>query len=139
MPPVTIGAVATAAQVNIQTIRYYERRGLVPAPRRSAAGYRQYPPDAVARLQFIRRAQALGFALDEIRELLALRVRPGSACHTVARRTEAKIAQVNEKIRQLQRLKRTLEHLVAACATRTPTDDCPVLRAMEDDRVHPTR
>src|SRR2546427_283626 len=76
----TIGQVATAADVNIQTIRYYERRGLFAAPKRTAAGYRQYADDAVARLRFIKHAQELGFSLREIQELLGLRVRHGAAC-----------------------------------------------------------
>lgn len=138
MLALTIGAVASAAHVNIQTVRYYERRGLVPTPRRTPAGYRQYTPDAVSRLRFIRSAQALGFSLDEIRELLALRVRPGSACVAVAQRTRRKLRETTEKIRQLQRLKRSLEHLAAACADRRPTDDCPVLKALEDGHVRPT-
>lgn len=137
MPALTIGAVASAACVNIQTVRYYERRGLVPAPRRTPAGYRQYTPDAVSRLRFIRSAQALGFSLDEIGELLALRVRPGAACDAVARRTRRKILDTTEKIRQLQGLRRSLERLAAACAARTPTDACPVLQALEDGDVRP--
>jgi MerR family mercuric resistance operon transcriptional regulator len=128
----SIGQVAAAADVNIQTIRYYERRGLVPAPRRSPAGYRQYADDAVARLRFIKRAQELGFSLAEVRELLALRIRHGSACDVVERRTRGKIERVETKIRELERLKRTLERLASACAARQPTDDCPILDALED-------
>jgi Hg(II)-responsive transcriptional regulator len=128
----TIGQVAAAAAVNIQTIRYYERRGLVSAPRRSLAGYRQYGDDAIARLRFIKRAQELGFSLAEVQELLALRVRHGSACDVIERKTRGKIELVEAKIRRLQRLKRTLERLAAACAARQPTDDCPILEALED-------
>jgi DNA-binding transcriptional MerR regulator len=83
----TIGQVATAANVNIQTIRYYERRGMFAAPRRTASGYRQYTQDAVSRLRFIKHAQELGFSLKEIQELLDLRVRHGAACDTVERKT----------------------------------------------------
>ena len=127
-----IGQVAEAADVNIQTIRYYERRGLFPAPGRTPAGYRQYAGDAVARLRFIKHAQALGFALPEIQQLLALRVRRGAACDTVARRTRLKIEVVQQRIRDLQRMRRTLERLAAACAARRPTDDCPILEVLED-------
>ena len=136
-PPMalTIGQVAVAADVNIQTVRYYERRGLVPAPRRSSAGYRQYDGDAVSRLRFIKRAQALGFSLAEIGELLALRIRHGSACEAVERKTRGKIELVEAKIRELERLKRTLERLAAACARRQPTDECPVLDALDDHAV----
>lgn len=133
MADLTIGGVARAAAVNVQTVRYYERRGLVVSPHRTPAGYRQYPSDVIARLRFIKHAQALGFSLNEIRELLALRVKPGVACETVAQRTRQKIALVTERIRQLKRIKVTLDHLAAACAGRRPTGDCPVLRAMEDD------
>jgi Hg(II)-responsive transcriptional regulator len=128
----SIGQVATAADVNIQTIRYYERRGLFPAPRRTAAGYRQYSGDAVARLRFIKHAQELGFSLNEIQDLLGLRVRHGAACDAVERRTRLKIEVVQQRIRDLQRMKRTLERLAAACAARRPTDDCPILEVLED-------
>lgn len=128
----SIGQVATAGNVNIQTIRYYERRGLFPAPRRTAAGYRQYPEDAVARLRFIKHAQELGFSLDEIQDLLGLRVRHGAACDAVERQTRQKIEVVHQRIRDLQRMQRTLERLAAACAARRPTDDCPILEVLED-------
>ena len=128
----TIGQVADAADVNIQTIRYYERRGLFPAPRRTPAGYRQYADDAVARLRFIKHAQELGFSLQEIQELLTLRVRHGAACEPVERKTRQKVQLVEQRIRDLQRMKRTLERLAAACAARRPTDDCPILEVLED-------
>ena len=94
----TIGQVANAADVNIQTIRYYERRGLFPTPRRTPAGYRQYADDAVARLRFIKHAQELGFSLEEIQELLGLRVRHGAACDAVERKTRQKIEIVQQRI-----------------------------------------
>ena len=128
----TIGQVADAAEVNIQTIRYYERRGLFPMPRRTPAGYRQYADDAEARVRFIKHAQQLGFSLREIEELLGLRVRHGAACDTVERKTRQKIEVVHQRIRDLQRMKRTLERLAAACMARRPTDDCPILEVLED-------
>src|SRR6266581_5971134 len=131
----TIGQVATAAAVNIQTIRYYERRGLFTAPRRTPSGYRQYAQDAVTRLRFIRHAQELGFSLEEIQELLALRVRHGAACDPVEQKTRQKIELVERKIRNLQRIRHTLEQLAEACASRKPTDDCPILEALEDHAV----
>ncbi|HKV71914.1 MAG TPA: MerR family transcriptional regulator [Gemmatimonadales bacterium] len=133
MDTLTIGQVASAAHVNIQTVRYYERRGLVPTPPRSRSGYRQYAPEALTRLRFIRHAQDLGFSLEEVRELLALRVRPGAACGTVVRKTRQKLDVVSAKIGQLRRLKGVLEHLVEACDSRSRTDDCPVLHALEDE------
>jgi len=128
-----IGQVATAAAVNIQTIRYYERRGLVPAPRRTPAGYRQYAEDAVMRLRFIKHAQDLGFSLREIQDLLGLRVRRGAACDLVERKTRQKISVVQQRIRDLRRMQRTLERLAVACTARRPTDDCPILEVLEDD------
>jgi len=131
--PLTIGQVAAAADVNVQTIRYYERRGLFAVPRRTASGYRQYPADAVTRLRFIKHAQELGFSLNEVRELLDLRVRDGAACDAVARKTRQKIDLVQQRIRDLRRINRTLERLAAACGARQRTDPCPILEALEDD------
>ena len=131
----TIGQVAAGADVNIQTIRYYERRGLFPTPRRTPSGYRQYADDAVSRLRFIKHAQELGFALTEIQELLGLRVRHGAACDAVERKTRQKIEVVQQKIHDLQRMNRTLLRLAAACVARRPTEDCPILEALEDHGV----
>lgn len=131
----SIGQIAAAGNVNVETIRYYERRGLLLAAARSPSGYRQYTADAVKRLRFIRHAQDLGYSLEEIQELLALRVRNGASCAAVARKTRAKIEMVEQRIRHLQRMKRTLEGLAAACAARRPTEQCPILQALEDDAV----
>jgi len=131
----TTGQVAAAAAVNIQTIRYYERRGLFTPPRRAPSGYRQYAEDAVTRLRFIKHAQELGFSLKEIQGLLALRVRHGAACDPVERKTRQKIELVERKIRDLERIRRTLRQLAAACASRRPTDECPILEALEEDAV----
>ena len=131
----TIGQVARAADVNIQTIRYYERRGLFPTPRRTASGYRQYTADAVTRLRFIKHAQELGFSLQEIHELLGLRVRHTAACGAIERKTRQKIELVKAKIRNLERIGHTLERLAAACAAKRPTEDCPILEVLEEDRA----
>lgn len=131
----TIGQVATAAKVNIQTIRYYERRGLFPEPRRTPSGYRQYTDDAVGRIRFIKHAQELGFTLQEVQELLELRVRRGAACDAVERTTRAKIAVVGRKIRDLERMRCTLEKLAEACTAMRPTADCPILEAMADHGI----
>jgi Hg(II)-responsive transcriptional regulator len=129
--PMTIGQVASRADVNVQTIRYYERRGLIPEPERTSSGYRRYTDDMVRRVGFIKRAQELGFSLNEISDLLKLRVRSATACAAVARRARSKIAVVEEKIADLRRMKRVLGRLVAACETRQNTGDCPILEAME--------
>src|SRR5207245_4826544 len=97
--------------------------------------YRACPrlrPSKAARLRFIKHAQDLGFSLKEIQEPLGLRIRHGAACDTVARKTRAKIGLVQQKIAGLERVKRTLERLAAACAARRPTDECPILDALED-------
>jgi len=127
-----VGEVAAQARVNVQTVRYYERRGLLTAPERTAAGYRQYPPEVVPRIRFIKRAQELGFTLEEITDLLALQVRHGAACDEVSRRAAEKIRVVRQKVRELENLKKILENLVEACAARAPTAECPVLEALEE-------
>ncbi|MEI2691764.1 MAG: MerR family transcriptional regulator [Anaerolineae bacterium] len=97
----TIGRIAKLAEVNIETVRYYERRGLLPAPPRTVSSYRLYGDQSVARLRFIKQAQALGFTLEEIGELLALRVDAETSCDVVRQRAERKMADVAEKIRSL--------------------------------------
>jgi Hg(II)-responsive transcriptional regulator len=129
----TIGQLATAADVNIQTLRYYERRGLLSAPERTAAGYRQYDGDHLRRVRFIKRAQALGFSLREIQELLALRVRSDARCAPVEAKTRARIADVDQKLRELQRLRVTLVELAESCRARRVTSECPVLGALEHE------
>jgi Hg(II)-responsive transcriptional regulator len=133
--PLTIGQVAAAAAVSIQTIRYYERRGLVLAPRRSRAGYRQYGDDAIARLRFIKQAQDLGFSLSEIQGLLALRAQHAGACGAVERKAREKIEMVDKRIQDLRRLQETLERLAAACAAGQPSGDCPILEALDDQAI----
>ncbi|MDX2120113.1 MAG: MerR family transcriptional regulator [Gemmatimonadota bacterium] len=125
-----IGHVAAQAGVNIQTVRYYERRGLLETPRRSTGGYRQYGDDVVPRIRFIRRAQELGFTLEEIGELLTLRFRHGEACDDVSGRATAKIGLVQQKLWELERMKRVLEGLVEACRHREATAECPILEAL---------
>ncbi|HEX8726488.1 MAG TPA: heavy metal-responsive transcriptional regulator [Gemmatimonadaceae bacterium] len=129
----TIGQLADAGAVNTQTVRYYERIGLLRAADRTAAGYRQYAPADLRRLRFIRRAQQLGFSLAEIRELLALRVHDPRSCTTVARRVEAKIRGVEQRMREMRSMLRTLKRLRASCATGTPTVECPILEALDED------
>ena len=131
----TIGQVAAAADVNVQTIRYYERRGMLAASRRTAAGYRQFGDDAILMLRFIKHAQVLGFSLREIDELLSLRVRHGSACDTVEQKVRPKVELVERRIRDLRRMKRTLQRLAAACVARHATDDCPILQTLAYDAV----
>jgi MerR family mercuric resistance operon transcriptional regulator len=127
----TIGEVADRSSVNVQTIRYYERRGLLLTPRRSPGGYRQYSADNVHRIRFIKRAQALGFSLDKISELLALRVDPSSNCEEVLHHAEIKLRDIDERIEALRRMRRSLESLVGACRERRTTSACPILEVLE--------
>jgi MerR family mercuric resistance operon transcriptional regulator len=127
-----MGEVAKQAGVNRETIRYYERLGLLDRPSRTRSGYRMYSPEAVARAQFIKRAQELGFSLKEISELLSLQVDPGTDCGDVRRRAKAKIADIEAKIRVLQRMQRTLAKLVASCRGRGSTSQCPILEALDN-------
>src|SRR5438552_16468377 len=124
--------VAKQGGVNLETIRYYERRGLLPKPPRTPAGYRTFDAAALRRLRFIKQAQALGFSLKEIKELLALRVDPRTSCADVRRRAEAKIADVEAKLRVLRTMKRALVQLTAACAGRGPVSACPILETLEE-------
>lgn len=130
---ITIGQVASGAGVNVQTVRYYERRGLLPKAPRTASGYRTYDTEAVARLRFIKRAQDLGFSLEEITELLELRVEHGAACTAVEAKAKDKIAMVERKIDELQRMKSVLTELSRACEQRELTGDCPILEALSED------
>ena len=131
--PLTIGRLAREAGVNLETVRFYERRGLLPKPPRSASGYRLFPADAARRLRFIRRAQELGFSLVEIRELLSLRVSPTAKSADVRRRAEAKIADIDAKIRTLDSMKRTLRKLTNVCEGCGPIAKCPILESLDKE------
>lgn len=133
MSALTIGRLAEGAGVNVETIRYYERRGLLPEPHRTESGYRQYSPDAVRRIRFIKRAQALGFTLDEIAELLRLRVAPGTNCNAVEARAKQAIARINAKVVELERMRLPLRRLVRACRRRQPSDECPILGTLDEE------
>lgn len=127
----TISKVAARAGVNVQTLRYYERRGILAEPARSASGYRQYEPEVITRIRFIKRAQELGFTLKEVTELLDLRVEHGGACEVIEERARVKLGLVDEKIAQLTRLRGVLADLVEACQRRQQTEDCPILEGLE--------
>lgn len=123
----TIGEVARRADVNVETIRYYERRGLLEEPPRTDAGYRQYPASTVRRIRFVKRAQELGFSLREIDELLRLRVEAGAPCRAVLERTREKIADIDGRIADLERMRAALQPLVEACAAESGSSDCVIL------------
>lgn len=135
MGPLSIGQLARRAGVGIETVRFYERRGLLEEPARKESGYRQYDEDVVARLRFIKRAKELGFSLKEIKELLALRVDPTTTCAEVKSKAEAKIADIEQKIEVLQRMKKALLKVTKECSGRGPTGECPILEALEPPKA----
>jgi MerR family transcriptional regulator, copper efflux regulator len=132
MDSLTIGKVAKRAGVGVETLRFYQRKGLIDEPPRRDSGYRQYPADAVDRVRFVKRAKELGFSLREIKDLMALRIAPGAACTRVRKRAETKISDIDDKIRSLQRMKQSLQKLVVACAGKGSVSKCPILDALED-------
>jgi MerR family copper efflux transcriptional regulator len=129
----TVGAAARRAGVKIDTIRYYERRALLPKSPRTEAGYRTLSDETVQRLRFIKHAQALGFTLNEIKELLALHLTPGKTCADVRSRAEAKTADIERKIRSLQVMKRALQQLVSACKSDGPASRCSFLENLNKE------
>ncbi len=133
MESLKIGQVARSAGVNLQTIRYYERRGLVPQPPRSGANYRLYSDETVRRVRFIKRAQELGFTLKEIQELLSLRAAPRARCADVRRRAEAKVRDIDQKLRRLESMRRALGRLLAECSGEAPATECPILEALDPE------
>ena len=133
MAELTIGKVAARAGVGVETVRFYEREGLIQQPPRPARGYREYPQRTVSELRFIRRAQNLGFSLREIEELMTLRLDPAASSGEVRTRAEAKVAQIEEKIADLQRMRDVLLKLTAACGGDLPVAECPILESLEPD------
>ncbi len=131
MTTLTIGKVAQRAGVGIETVRFYERRGLIDEPPRGPSGYRHYPESVVLRLLFVRRAKDLGFTLNEIKELLSLRLDPQTTCADVKQRAETKIADIEEKMRSLRRMKQSLVQLTKSCSGNGPANDCPILESLD--------
>ena len=131
MESMTTGQVAREAGVNVETIRFYERKGLIKDPPRRESGYRQYPLRVVNRIRFIKRAQELGFSLKEIEELLDLRAEGQDACPDVQERAEAKILDIKNKLHTLDRMKTVLEKLIDECSHHMPEDACPILESLE--------
>lgn len=127
--PLTIGDVARAAETKAETIRYYERIGLLPEPERTSSRYRQYGPADVQRLRFVRRARDLGFTLEQVRALVAMADEPGADCAAVDRTARLHLAEVEEKIAQLGALRSELRRIIARCGGGT-TGDCRILEAL---------
>jgi MerR family mercuric resistance operon transcriptional regulator len=131
MTGVTIGKIAKEAGVGIETVRFYERQGLIDPPPRTDSGYRLYPADTVAKIRFIRNAKQLGFSLKEIAELLTLHDAPNATKGEVKQRTQAKIAEIETKIMELTRMKKILTDLAASCSGQGSLEGCPIMKAME--------
>lgn len=127
----TIGQLAKAAGIGVETVRFYEREGLLAKPPRRRSGYRQFPPDSVRRVLFIRRAKELGFTLKEIGELLSLRVDPSTTCADVRSMARAKIVDIDARMAELDRMKAALERLARSCRGQGPSSECPILDALD--------
>ena len=129
----TIGQLAKESGVHLETIRYYEREGLIPEPPRKSSGHRAYQRGATRRLRFIKRVQKLGFSLSEIRGLLTLRAAPYEDCSEVCRKAQEKLGEVRAKISQLQAIEEALQRLTESCSGGRPVSECGVLEALDRD------
>lgn len=128
MEQMTIGQLAAAAGVNVETVRYYHRRGLLPPPQREVGSIGRYPPGALTRLRFIKRSQSLGFSLDDVQALLSLD--DGQSCRSAQAIGEHKLADVRQRIKTLQALESALQQLVSQCATSRRKVSCPLIGAL---------
>lgn len=133
MTGLKVGEVARQAGVNLQTIHYYERRGLLPKPPRTGSNYRAYPEDAVLRVRFVKRAQEIGFTLKEIKELLSLRAAPRTRCADVRERAVTKVRDIDDKVRTLQAMRKVLTKLIGECSGSGPVSQCPILEALDPE------
>lgn len=129
----TTGQLARQGGVGVETIRFYERRGLIERPPRRPSGYRQFPEQTVQRLRFIRRAKELGFSLKEIKELLSLRLDPDVTCGDVRDRAKLKIESIDRKIATLRKMKSALAKLTAACDGRGSVGQCPIMEGLDHE------
>lgn len=131
--PMKIGELASRAEVGIDTVRYYERQGLLPTPQRQASGYRRYDRSDVARLRFVRRAKVLGFTLSEIRDLLVLSDHREDDMGSMKSAALAKLVAVEIKLAEITRIRDGLRTLVASCPGRGMLELCPILEALAED------
>ena len=130
----TIGKLADASDVNVETIRFYERKGILKQPKKQGA-FRHYPDEYIARIRFIKRSQELGFTLKETKELLDLKIKNQAKCSDILSKTEEKIIEIDQKIRDLKKMKKSLEGLASCCVdTNQPLSDCPILECFMDKK-----
>ena len=132
MKPLTRGQVARASQVGAETVRFYESEGLLPPTPRSGNGYRYYTEDTVQRLNFIRGAKKLGFNLNEIKELLSLHDNPNASRADVKTLTQSKLAEIEKRIVDLQRMRKVLKRLATECSGEGPISGCPIIQTLEN-------
>ena len=133
MNGLTIGKLAKQAGLGIETVRFYERQGLIDPPPRTDSNYRIYPEEEVNRLKFIKRAKDLGFTLKEIKELLFIQHDPHATKADIKKRTVEKIEDIKNKVRDLTRIQEALEHLAGSCDGHGPLSECPILEALTED------
>jgi Hg(II)-responsive transcriptional regulator len=133
MQTLRTGELARRANVNIETLRFYERKGLLPKPPQRASGYREYPPEAVELVQFIKRAQLLGFALREVTELLDLRQVPRATCGDVVVLARRKIEEIDAKMSDLRALRMALTKLLKGCTGTAPIAQCPIIESLVNE------
>lgn len=132
MNGLTAGRLAYMAAVNRETIRYYERRSLLPRPLRNKSGYREFPPEAVQVVRFIKNAQGLGFSLREIKELLSLSADKDSTCGDIRSTARRKLLEINEKIGQLKSMQKVLTKLIKACPGVGALSRCSILESFKE-------
>lgn len=130
-----IGEVAAQAGVNVETLRYYEKRGLLATPHRRASGYREYTPETVVIIRFVKRAQELGFTLDEVDDLLRLRHDQRATCAEVRASATHKMSDIDTRLRQLRAMKHALQLLVDSCVAEGAARTCPILEALNEERT----
>ena len=129
-----IGQLAKETGTHVETIRYYERRGLIAEPSRRASGYREFPPEYVERIRFIKRAQTLGFTLREISELLAL-ADGNPACKDIRKFAEEKVKDIETRIHDLQKIKVVLHELIKKCLNKGKLSSCPIIESLTQHKI----
>ena len=127
----SIGQVAKQSGVSVETVRYYEKEGLLEVPERKESGYRQFKGDAIARLSFIQQAKKLGFSLKDIGELLSIKSDANTVCNDVKQLSQEKLVNIENKIKMLQRMRKSLKKLIDVCPGQAPINDCPILDALQ--------
>jgi DNA-binding transcriptional MerR regulator len=126
----TIGQIASRTGISVQALIHYERKGVIPPPPRTDANHRRYPPEAIRRVRFVKSAQALGFRLSEIRDLLALTARRDATCNDIRDRVQQKIASIDEKVSALATIRQDLARLVEQCPGEAPVSACPIVDSL---------